>query len=163
MYVFVRAGYGWVEQGNLTGSDDAPNDLFGTSVALDGGTAVIGAWGADDAGDGSGSAYVFGLVVNSPPVATDDTFALFDVGVSVDPAGIAAPAPGVLANDSDPDGDPITARLITPPDSGTVQLSADGSFVYSPHAGFTGIDTFVYAAHDGTATSAPATVTIRVP
>ena len=163
VYVFVRSDDGWVEQANLTASDNAPNDLFGTSVALHGGTAVIGAWGDDDAGDGSGSAYVFSLVVNSPPEATDDTYGLLDVGVSVDPAGIAAPAPGVLANDNDPDGHPITAQLVTPPDSGTVQLNDDGSFVYTPHAGFTGIDTFVYAAHDGTATSAPATVTIRVP
>lgn len=106
---------------------------------------------------------MFGFVVNTPPEATDDTYGLLDVGVSVDPAGIVAPAPGVLANDSDPDGDPITAQLITPPDRGTVQLNADGSFVYTPHAGFTGIDTFVYAAHDGTARSAPTTVTIRVP
>ncbi|MEQ8765183.1 MAG: IPT/TIG domain-containing protein [Planctomycetota bacterium] len=43
----------------LTASDTAPNDFFGTSVALDGSLAIIGANGDDDGGSSSGSAYVF--------------------------------------------------------------------------------------------------------
>ena len=49
----------WSEQQKLTASDAAWNDDFGTSVALSGDTAVVGAPFDDDAGSASGSAYVF--------------------------------------------------------------------------------------------------------
>ncbi|WP_417915249.1 FG-GAP repeat protein [Candidatus Electronema sp. JM] len=59
-YVFVRAVDGtWTQQAKLTASDGAGWDVFGDRVALDGDTALIGAWGDDDKGDISGSAYVF--------------------------------------------------------------------------------------------------------
>jgi VCBS repeat-containing protein len=69
---------------------------------------------------------------------------------------------GVLANDTDLDDDSLTATLVDSPDHGTVELAADGSFKYVPDAGFEGRDTFTYLASDGTAQSAPATVTIFV-
>jgi len=62
------ATYGQVAK--LTAADAAGNDLFGTSVAIAGGTVVSGANGDDDGGSGSGSAYVF-----SPP-ALDENSAL---------------------------------------------------------------------------------------
>jgi FG-GAP repeat protein len=43
----------------LTASDAAANDFFGRSVAISGTTAIVGAWGNNDAGTGSGSAYLF--------------------------------------------------------------------------------------------------------
>ena len=63
-YIFVKpaSNGGWTdatETAKLTASDAADDDYFGTSVALDGDTAVIGAPGDDDYGIDSGSAYVF--------------------------------------------------------------------------------------------------------
>ena len=59
-YVFVRAASGsWTRQGKLIASDAAAEDYFGLSVAVSGDIAVVGAYGDDDAGDQSGSAYVF--------------------------------------------------------------------------------------------------------
>ncbi|MCB9787613.1 MAG: lamin tail domain-containing protein [Deltaproteobacteria bacterium] len=58
-YVFVRSGATWTQQARLTASDGAASDWFGGWVALDGDTAVLGATGDDDAGNASGSAYVF--------------------------------------------------------------------------------------------------------
>ncbi|MFC2041905.1 FG-GAP repeat protein, partial [Chloroflexota bacterium] len=63
-YVFVRSGTNWTQQAKLTASDGAAEDLFGSSVAISGDTAVVGADGNDDNGDDdngadSGSAYVF--------------------------------------------------------------------------------------------------------
>ena len=55
-YVFVRDGTNWTEQAKLTASDGAADDWFGYSVAVDGDTVVIGAYGDDAI---SGSAYVF--------------------------------------------------------------------------------------------------------
>ncbi|GAA1515108.1 LamG-like jellyroll fold domain-containing protein [Nocardioides humi] len=71
-------------------------------------------------------------------------------------------APGVLANDTDADGDDLTAVGATQPAHGELELAEDGSFSYTPDAGFTGTDTFTYRASDGTAQSGPTTVTITV-
>ena len=59
-YVFVREGAGhWSQQAKLLSADGAAYDRFGSSVALDGDTTVVGAKEDDDNGVGSGSAYVF--------------------------------------------------------------------------------------------------------
>jgi len=68
----------------------------------------------------------------------------------------------VLQNDTDADGDVLTAVLAGGPSSGTVSLNSDGSFTYSPNAGFTGNDSFTYKANDGKTDSNTATVTITV-
>lgn len=68
----------------------------------------------------------------------------------------------VLANDRDPDGNPLTAVLASGPTNGTLTLNANGTFTYKPKLGFTGTDRFTYRASDGTATSNVATVTITV-
>lgn len=58
-YVYVRNGTAWAQQAKLTASDGAASDYFGKSVDISGNTVVISAYGDDDRGDGSGSAYVF--------------------------------------------------------------------------------------------------------
>lgn len=58
--------------------------------------------------------------------------------------------PGVLSNDSDPDtGDLLTAVLKTSPQYGTLEFASNGFFRYTPNLGFSGTDTFTYAASDG--------------
>ncbi len=69
---------------------------------------------------------------------------------------------GVLANDSSGNGKALTATLVSGPSNGQLTLNSDGTFSYTPNAGFTGTDTFTYTASDGSSTSAPATVTITV-
>jgi VCBS repeat-containing protein len=71
-------------------------------------------------------------------------------------------APGVLANDTDADNDPLTAGMPTSPSHGKLLLNENGSFTYTPAAGYTGTDTFTYMAHDGTGGMVVATVTITV-
>jgi Bacterial Ig domain len=71
-------------------------------------------------------------------------------------------APGVLGNDTDADGDPLTAALQRVPANGTVDLRADGSFSYTPRAGFSGVDSFDYRASDGTGNGNTTTVLITV-
>jgi prepilin-type N-terminal cleavage/methylation domain-containing protein len=58
-YVFTRTGATWTQQAKLTAPDGTANDYFGHAVAVDAGTIVVGAYGDDDKGDYSGSAYVF--------------------------------------------------------------------------------------------------------
>lgn len=71
-------------------------------------------------------------------------------------------AAGVLANDSDADGDTLTARLVKAPINGTLKLSEDGSFSYRPNEDFLGQDTFTYEAFDGANASSPATVKLTL-
>ena len=75
----------------------------------------------------------------------------------------SAPATGgVLDNDTDADGNSLTATLVSGPASGALTLNADGTFTYTPNADFYGTDTFTYRANDGTVNSNVATVTITV-
>jgi len=75
---------------------------------------------------------------------------------------LTVPAPGVLSNDTDPDGDPLTVTVVDDVEHGELKLATDGRFKYEPDDGFSGTDTFTYTASDGQLTSAPATVTITV-
>jgi VCBS repeat-containing protein len=94
--------------------------------------------------------------VNDAPVAVDDSYTT-NKNTSLNVA-----VPCVLVNDTDTDGDTLTASLETAPGNGSLTLNLDGSFEYIPDAGFTGTDTFTYVANDGTEDSNVATVTINV-
>lgn len=68
---------------------------------------------------------------NHPPVAVDDTFSV-EVGTT-----LTVPPPGVLANDTDPDLDPLTAHLLTPPALGQLSaFDANGGFTFQAPAAF---------------------------
>nr|MBA3311784.1 cadherin-like domain-containing protein [Planctomycetaceae bacterium] len=97
-------------------------------------------------------------VTNNPPTASSDSYSFWYDSLDTAAQGFT----GVLGNDSDYyDNDPLTAVLKTGPAYGTVTLNANGSFVYTPtQPGWTGTDSFTYAASDGVAESSPATVTI---
>jgi VCBS repeat-containing protein len=100
-----------------------------------------------------------GVIVwfNSAPVAMDDTYSVDEDAVLV------IPAPGVLSNDTDLDGDTLAAGIVTWPVHGNLILNGDGSFSYTPWGvDYNGTDTFTYATYDGTAWSNIATVTITV-
>src|SRR5204863_4972764 len=86
--------------------------------------------------------------VNDAPPAVIDSFSTAEDT----PLTIAAAA-GVLGNDTDVDGNPLTAIVATSPANGTVTLNADGSFTYAPNANFNGSDAFTYRANDGTTDS----------
>ncbi|UCG46718.1 MAG: tandem-95 repeat protein [Phycisphaerales bacterium] len=94
--------------------------------------------------------------VDDPPTAADDQYSMDQDTV------LSVPAPGVLDNDTDPENGPLTAILAGDVSSGTLVLNDDGSFTYTPNAGYYGIDGFTYTANDGTSSSNEATVTITV-
>ncbi len=95
--------------------------------------------------------------VNGRPVPVADAYS------ASEDAALTVGVPGLLGNDTDPDGDPLTATVVTQPDRGTVALQANGAFVYTPQADFNGTDLFTYRANDGTRDSAAlGTVTVTV-
>lgn len=93
---------------------------------------------------------------NNVPVANADTYDTDEDEV------LTVEAPGVLENDTDADAEPLTATGATQPAHGDVTLNEDGSFTYTPDAGWFGTDTFTYRVSDGEDESEPATVTITV-
>ena len=94
---------------------------------------------------------------NAPPRAAADAF------TTAEGQALTVPAPGVLANDADADGDRVFLHKYGDPDHGTLDgVWDDGEFTYTPDPGFAGTDTFVYVASDGFDLSNAATVTIRV-
>lgn len=108
-------------------------------------TAVIAAANDSDLSNNTSSASV--TVLNAGPVAHDD---LYYTGQN-NPLTVAAP--GVLGNDLDDNGDPLTAHLISDVSQGMLAFNPDGSFVYTPPAGFQGSATFTYQVTDGTQTA----------
>lgn len=93
------------------------------------------------------------VLVNRPPVAVDDAATVLR-NASANPIA-------VLANDSDPDGDPLSVTQVSTPANGTATSGAGGIVLYVPRTGFTGSDTFTYTISDGRL-SATATVRITV-
>jgi hypothetical protein len=96
-------------------------------------------------------------ITNVPPVAVDDAYS----GTTGKP--LVVPAPGVLKNDIDADGDPLRAELRGGISPGSIDLDPDGGFTYDPGGGdFTGVTTFNYRIWDGAAWSLEATVAITM-
>lgn len=94
---------------------------------------------------------------NTEPIANPDNYSTDEDDFFL----IVNAANGVLQNDTDAEGDPLTAQLIETTTHGTLTLRPDGSFIYDSDADFFGDDTFTYAANDFR-NSEPATVTITV-
>ncbi|MFC6199412.1 Ig-like domain-containing protein, partial [Ponticaulis profundi] len=95
--------------------------------------------------------------VNDAPVGVADSYAVDEDGtLTVDATN------GVLANDTDVEGDTLTASLVTYVSNGTLTFNADGSFTYVPDANFNGSDSFTYRVNDGTEDGNTVTVTLNV-
>lgn len=123
-------------------------------------TPNTGTFGADsftyrvtDSDGGVSNVATVTFLVSQPPTAVNNSYtASFGVPLNVT-------APGVLGNDTDPQGLALTAILVTSPTKGTFTFNSDGSFVYTPTS--TGTDTFTYRARNSAGlTSNIATVTI---
>ncbi|MCX7070872.1 MAG: Ig-like domain-containing protein [Gammaproteobacteria bacterium] len=107
----------------------------GTAVT----TTLILSAGPDEFREDFTTVTAGGAPVNGLPVAADDS-ASTEAGRAV--------LIDVLGNDRDPDGDPLTIVSIDTPANGTAEL-LDGRIRYTPAAGFTGTDRFVYRISDG--------------
>ena len=152
----VTAGGGSVDPATVTtGSNGIATVTNWTLGAAGVNTLVASAPSA--AGLGTETFDATATAVNQAPAAQPDGFAVDEDQT------LTVNADGVLANDSDGDGDDLTAVLGQGPSSAQAfQLNADGSFSYTPAADFNGSDSFTYQASDGQAQSGLVTVTITV-
>ncbi len=94
--------------------------------------------------------------VNEPPSALPDSYQLIQGEM------LTVAAPGVLANDTDKNGDRLTATLIENPQHGTLLLGEDGSFVYTHDGSENLSDQFTYRTDDGRGGTDDVTVAIAI-
>ena len=87
-------------------------------------------------------------VQNAAPVAVDDSYTVTEGNTLLVDAGL-----GLLANDSDVDGDALAVVSFSTPVNGVLDIAGDGSFSYTPNPGFSGIETISYTIGDGSASS----------
>ena len=84
-------------------------------------------------------------MTDTAPVAVNDSYRVLENHT----LGVSSPSLGVLANDTDADGDSLTVSAEGGPSHGTVSLSSDGTFTYTPTTGYIGSDNFTYSITDG--------------
>jgi len=134
------------------------SDPPGATTAIDGGTVKSPNW----IQYGYGDIFVFGKTLtgnkfwdrlpNRPPVANPDSATTMrDTAVTI----------FVLANDSDPDNDPLTITSVTSPPHGTATHNGQ-RVTYTPQSGWTGSDSFSYTISDGRGGTATARVSVTV-
>ena len=93
----------------------------------------------------------------APPTAVAASYS-----VTQDATLTVSAANGVLTEDTDPQGLPLTATLLTDPADGILSFNSDGSFTYTPSSGYFGPDSFTYEASNAYVNSSPTTVSITV-
>jgi hypothetical protein len=121
-----------------------------------GGEHVARVQAVNSAGLGPETSVAFTMPVDTPPAAVNDAY------TTLEDTTLTVPAPGVLDNDGDVDGDTLTASSVLPPAHGTLNLNQDGSFLYTPDADFHGSDSFKYVVITGALKSNLATVSLTV-
>ena len=120
-------------------------------------------WAQDDTPNGSGlvgdgikGGWAVTITTNSAPEAKPDRFQA-KAGKT-----LRVNAAGVLRNDTDPDGDALTAVLVQAPQKGQLVLDPDGSFTYRANRQARGRDSFTYLARDEHGSTAQATVSLQI-
>jgi parallel beta-helix repeat protein len=139
-----------IDSANSGAPGQPPADVEGNPRVDDPGTPNTGAGVRtyDDRG-----AYEHLPSGNLPPIALPDAATTpADTPVAVE----------VLANDTDPDGDPLSVSSVGSPEHGTATADPSGTITYRPAPGFSGLDSFTYTVSDGRGGTASATVAVEV-
>jgi hypothetical protein len=123
-----------VPPGTVVFATDAAGNRVDAAVVGEGGSAALSM---------PAGTHEVAIGRNVAPTTSDDEFSVSKNGV------LTVEAPGILGNDEDPNGDSLTAGVLSPPDDGTVRVEANGSIRYVPDENFTGTDSFRYEASDG--------------
>jgi hypothetical protein len=148
----------WEKIDGPEGIEFAEEAAMETTVSIaEAGSYLIRLSASDGALDASDVVQI--IVENSdlPPESADDQYSM-----AWNTTLVVEVTDGVLANDNDPEGLPLTATLLSDVVHGQLTFTADGSFEYTPETDFEGQDVFSYSAQDGNNSSAEVTVTLTV-
>ena len=139
-------------QGTLTGG---PQTLAYAPDVTAGGSDTFTFTVSDGSLSATGTVTIT-ITPNDPPVGGADEYVTRRGGT------LTVAAPGILVNDRDPEGLPITPTLVTAPAHGTLSIAGDGSFEYNNDGSAADLDTFSYRLNDGMRDSSVVTVRIIV-
>ncbi|WP_375448421.1 Ig-like domain-containing protein [uncultured Fibrella sp.] len=124
-----------------------------TSLTFTPGSQTVTAIACTSAGCGTAVSSFTVVNPSQPPITNGD----------IANTNVNQPVTGnVLTNDRDPQGQPLTASLLSQPTAGTVVLNPNGTYTYTPPTGFTGTTTFCYSASNTAGLSNSACVTVNV-
>ncbi|MBC7986536.1 MAG: tandem-95 repeat protein [Sphingomonadaceae bacterium] len=139
---------------NETTTGDQSLAARARSIATDGEGALWMVWNGNGVGDPDGVfTRRFSVDLNRAPVALDDVASVAEDGsVAID----------ARANDSDPDGDPLTIAALGAAAHGAVSIDETGAILYTPDADYAGSDSFSYTLSDGRGGEASATVFVTI-
>lgn len=127
--VFERIDGTWVAKGKRSHPEGWDHSAFGYAIAMDEGHAIVV----------GGLAFLDASAFDDlPPEPTDDAYSVAEDQV------LSIGRPGVLGNDLDPEGAPLTSWPVTDPTNGSLRMGSDGDLLYQPTPDFHGSDTFVY-------------------
>ena len=142
--ISIDGSYIYIPNGGFTGTDSFEYSVCDNGTPKECATATV-------------TITVNSISINRNPIAINDTATINEGSYATG---------NLLANDSDPDGDSliISTMPVSVPSNGSVTISFDGTYIYTPEEGFTGTDSFEYSVCDnGTPTEcATALVTIIV-
>jgi uncharacterized delta-60 repeat protein len=93
---------------------------------------------------------------NDAPTGVADSYTLWKN------CSLTVAAPGLFANDTDPDGDTLVWGGFAYPSHGTLSRILDGGFTYTPNPGYVGPDSFFYYVRDPSGAQGSATVTLTI-
>ncbi|MFM8333503.1 MAG: Ig-like domain-containing protein [Candidatus Methylumidiphilus sp.] len=149
--------YAWALSNGAALSGQTANYTVPTNATPGTVTATLTVTDPDGATPASPPTRTFTIAAAPTPTAPTASAESYTVQAGVT---LAIPAPGVLSNDSG--SAPLTAVLNSTVAHGSLTLSANGGFNYTPAAGYTGPDSFSYKASNSVGSSAAATVTLTV-
>jgi hypothetical protein len=144
--------------GSVAGSGTLSGGVatFTTSSLALGTHTVVAEYAGDANFTGTTNALASNQVINTPPVAGDDSIERSAT------TGVKVRLSTLLANDSDADGDTLTPTVSTTSVNGATIRVSGGWVFYTPPAGFTNADSFTYTITDGRGGSAVATVSVTI-
>lgn len=153
--VFTKINGLWVGRYELV-SRDGPAAELCNAISLHGTLAAVGCAERDRPPYAKVGAVMVFEGINEPPEGAPDEY----LALAGEP--FAVPAPGVLGNDVDPDGDSLACEIEQTPAHGSLAARTDGGFTYTPEPRFWGEDFFTYRASDLAAPSQAQRVTLLV-
>ncbi len=154
--LYESVGGSWVQVAELADGAGEPLDRFGRTLVAESDDLFITALYADQAVADQGRVFIATAGAALAPVAEDDALE------TPEDVAIALPAPGVLANDWDGNGDLLTATMGAGPEHGTAVVLSSGAISYDPDPDFVGEDGFDVVVTDSTGLTATSRVTVSV-